>query len=161
MKLMRYQTPAISQSKNNAARQTSFDVSWITKSVSKQRGRKVDSKLGPNTYTCSQTPEQVWPCRRPAAICHLDVKAVKTSQEPPRVQLSFRPTSSRFYRYQMVRLSLCKHWKENPAETILKIGQTDFLELFRSLSWRENKTKEVFLHVLASLAGVSRNHGAF
>lgn len=88
------------------------------------------------------------------------VRAGKRSQHHP-VQLSFRPTSSRFYRYQMVQLSLCKHWKENPAEATLKIGGTDFLELFRSLSRRENKTKEVFLRVLASLSGVTRNHCAF
>lgn len=88
------------------------------------------------------------------------VRAGKRSQHHP-AQLSFRPTGSRFYRYQMVQLSLYKHWKENPVEATLKIGGTDFLELFRSLSRRENKTKEVFLRVLASLSGVTRNHWAF
>lgn len=161
---MRYQTPAISQSKNSPARsQANFLWCFMNhESISKQRERKLNSKLGPNTYTRSQTPKQILLCHRPP--CSNLLPGCQSSKENPAtpwVQLSFHPTSSRFYRYQMVQLSLCKHWKENPAEAILKIGRTDFLELFRSLSWRENKTKEVSLNVLASLSGVTRNHCAF
>lgn len=74
----------------------------------------------------------VVPWNLPAGIFCLDVEQCRAPSSTPEQLLS--PHSSLLYHYQMVQLSLYKHCKENPAEAILKIGGTDLLELFRSLS---------------------------
>lgn len=143
------------------ARQTSFDVSWIVE-VFPSKEREVNSKLGPSRQMGSPTAEQILPCWRPPCSNLLPgCQSGKETPATPWVQLSSHPTSSHFYHYQMVRLLLRKHWEESPAEALLKIGGTAFLELFRSVSWKENKTKEILLHVPASLSGVTWYHCAF
>lgn len=67
----------------------------------------------------------------PAGILCLDVEQQRAPAAPQ--SSSFHPTSSLLYHYQMVQLSLYKHWKENPAEAILKIGGTDFSWAFQIL----------------------------
>lgn len=116
------------------ARQTSFDVSRVVEEFPSKK-REANSKLGPSRYTGSPTAEQILPCWRPP--CSNLLPGCQSSKETPAtpwVQLSSHPTSSHFYCYQMVRLLRRKHWEESPAETLLKIGGTAFLELFRSLS---------------------------